>query len=85
MREHLAHVDALRAELEAEGMPTELLDGEQVVALLWARFNPTKADSGPPPAAPTVELLGELDAPSERDRRPRARRCGCGSDRPVEP
>ena len=31
VREHLAHVDALRAELEARGLPTELLDGEQVV------------------------------------------------------
>ena len=30
VREQLAHVDALRAELEAEGMATELLDGEQV-------------------------------------------------------
>ena len=46
VREQLAHVDALRSELEAEGMPTELLDGEEVVRLLWARFNPTKADKG---------------------------------------
>ena len=46
VREHLAHVDALRSELEAEGMPTGLLDGEEVVRLLWARFNPTKADKG---------------------------------------
>ena len=44
VREQLAHVDALRAELEAEGMATELLDGEQVARLLWARFNPTRAD-----------------------------------------
>jgi hypothetical protein len=28
VREHLAHVDALRSELEAEGMPTGMLDGE---------------------------------------------------------
>ena len=52
VREHLAHVDSLRGELEAEGMPTELLDGEQVVRLLWERFNPGKADSRPAPVAP---------------------------------
>ena len=46
VREHLGRVDALRSELEAEGMATELLDGEQVVHLLWAHFNPTKADRG---------------------------------------
>ena len=53
------------------GMTTDLLDGEQVLQLLWARFNPTKADSGRPPAPPRdVEVLGELDAPATR-RRPR--------------
>ena len=67
VREHLAHVDALRSELEAEGMPTELLDGEQVFRLLWARFNPTQADGGRLIEAATVEVLGELDAPVERD------------------
>ena len=36
VREQLAHTDALRSELEAEGMATELLDGEQVLRLLWA-------------------------------------------------
>ena len=67
VREHLAHVDALRSELEAEGMPTALLDGEEVVRLLWARFNPTKADKGRRAPSQAVELLGELDAPSDRD------------------
>jgi adenylylsulfate kinase-like enzyme len=66
VREHLGRVDALRAELEGEGMPTELLDGEQVVHLLWSCFNPTKADDGRRPAR-LGELLGELDARSERD------------------
>ena len=66
VREHLGRVDALRAELEAEGMATELLDGEQIVHLLWAHFNPTKADRGRRPAQ-TGELLGELDAPVERE------------------
>ena len=50
VREQLAHTDALRSELEAEGMATELLDGEQVLRLLWARLNPTKADHAAPPA-----------------------------------
>ena len=66
VREHLGRVDALRSELEAEGMATELLDGEQVVALLWSCFNPTRADRGSRPA-PAGELLGELDAPVERE------------------
>jgi hypothetical protein len=66
VREHLARVDALRAELEGEGMATELLDGEQVVHLLWSSFNPTKADGGRRPAR-VGELLGELDARAERE------------------
>ena len=66
VREHLGRVDALRSELEAEGMATELLDGEQVVALLWSCFNPTRADGGARPV-PAGELLGELDAPVERE------------------
>jgi len=68
VREHLAHVDALRAELEAEGLGTRLLDGAEVVALLWARFNSTRADAGQTPAPASLgELLGELDAVRDRD------------------
>ena len=67
VREQLAHVDALRAELEAEGMATELLDGEQVARLLWARFNPTRADDARRAATGKVEVLGELDAAGDRD------------------
>jgi hypothetical protein len=66
VREHLAHVDSLRGELEAEGMPTELLDGEEVVRLLWERFNPGKADTGRRPTR--VEVLGELEASTDQDR-----------------
>jgi adenylylsulfate kinase-like enzyme len=66
VREHLGRVDALRADLEGEGMATELLDGEQVVHLLWSCFNPTKADDGRRPAR-LGELIGELDARSERE------------------
>jgi len=67
VREHLARVDALRSELEADGMKTELLDGEVVVRLLWARFNPTKADNGRRPGRAATGVLGELDAPCDRD------------------
>src|SRR3954454_8692579 len=67
VREHLAHVDALRAELEADGMATRLLDGAEVMGLLWARVDPTQADRGREPArAAAAELLGELDAVRER-------------------
>ena len=67
VREQLAHTDALRSELEAEGMVTELLDGEQVLRLLWARLNPTKADHAHRRAPAGVEVLGELEAPADRD------------------
>ena len=66
-REHLAYVDTLRSEPEAEGMASDLLDGEQVVRLLWERFNPTKADRGGGPSTTAGEMLGELDAVSDRD------------------
>ena len=72
VREHLAHVDSLRNELEAEGMSTELLSGEQVLRLLQARFNPTHADRGRNGSAPKAEVLGELEVPSERDTARRA-------------
>ena len=48
-------------------MTTDLLDGDRVLHLLWARFNPTKADNGRRPPTGDVEVLGELDAPAERD------------------
>ncbi|MGA2014790.1 MAG: hypothetical protein ABSH51_30280, partial [Solirubrobacteraceae bacterium] len=67
VREHLAHVDALRGELEAEAMPTHLLDGEQVAGLLWARLNPTRADHTHRHHSSAVEVLGELDAATDRD------------------
>jgi len=65
VREHLAKVDNLRCELEAAGMPTELVDGEGVLRLLWGRFNPTTADTNRPAPKRMVEVLGELDAHAE--------------------
>ena len=66
-RESQAHVDALRAELEALGLPVTQLNGEQVFALLWARLNPTKADAGQAPASAPGEVLGELDTARDRE------------------
>ena len=63
VRESLAHTDAVRAELDALSLPTQLLNGEQVAALLWARFNPTLADGGRRPPAADTEVLGSLDEP----------------------
>jgi hypothetical protein len=37
LRQSLAHTDALRAELDAMNMTNRLLDGEEVLELLWAR------------------------------------------------
>jgi TraG P-loop domain len=68
VREHLAHVDSVRGELEADGMPTDLLDGERVIRLLWERFNPGKADNARRPPRSTVEVLGELEPSGDRDR-----------------
>jgi len=65
-RDSQAHVDALRSELEALGLPVTQLNGAQVFALLWARLNPTKADAGRRPPACPGEVLGELDAARER-------------------
>jgi hypothetical protein len=65
VRESLAQADAIRSELEALSLPTRLLNGEEVAALLWARFNPTYADSGRKPRFET-EVLGELEAPRDR-------------------
>ncbi|MCA1697403.1 MAG: hypothetical protein LC790_00245 [Actinobacteria bacterium] len=72
VRESLAYTDSLRSELDALSLPTRLLNGEEVVALLWSRFNPTLADSGRRPPAAATEILGELDGPRERDEARRA-------------
>ncbi len=72
IRQSYAQVDTLRAELEALSCPTRLLNGEEVVELLWSRFNPTSADSRYRPSAAVTEILGELDAPVDMDDAARA-------------
>ena len=66
VRESLAHTDSIRSELDALSLSTRLLNGEEVASLLWARFNPTAADSRRRRPRASGELLGELDAPRER-------------------
>lgn len=66
-RESQAHVDAVRAELEAVGLPARQLNGSEVFALLWERLNPTLADQSHRRATDHVEVLGELDAVRDRE------------------
>ena len=67
VREGFAHADAIRAELEGLSLPARFLNGEEVAALLWARFNPTTADAHRRQPRISAEVFGELDAPKERD------------------
>jgi type IV secretory system conjugative DNA transfer VirD4/TraG family protein len=74
VREGLAHVDTIRAELDALSLPTRLLGGEEVLELLWTRFNPTLADAGTRPSA-MREALCSLEEPVTPEvARERARR-----------
>jgi hypothetical protein len=61
-RESLAFTEALRSELDALSLPSHLLNGEEVVQLLWSRFNPTLARRG---RARATEILAEVDKPIE--------------------
>lgn len=66
VRDSMAHVDQIRGELTAMGIRSRLLSGEQVVDLLWSRFNPSSADRRSVPSL-GPEVLGELDAKRDRD------------------
>jgi hypothetical protein len=68
VRQSLAHADAIRAELDAMSLPTRFLNGEEVAALLWSRFNPTSADAHRRGPRVSTELFGELDEVEERER-----------------
>jgi hypothetical protein len=65
-RESLHLTDSIRADLEALDLSTHLLDGPEVLDLLWRRFNPTTAartpDRRPGAREQRLEILGELDA-----------------------
>jgi hypothetical protein len=61
LRESLAMVESIRSELDTLNLTTKLLNGQEVVALLWSRFNPSTSDSRPQPRAQHTEILGQLD------------------------
>jgi hypothetical protein len=59
-RESARHAEGVRTDLESIGLDTQVLDGEQVARLLWARFAPSRADAGQVPDL-------ELDLPATLD------------------
>ena len=60
-RESFAFTETVRSELDSLAIGSRVINGEEVLSLLWGRFNPTQADRGvrKPPRA--TEILGELD------------------------
>jgi len=64
-RASLARCQALCAELEALGLPARIISGPELAALIWRRFNPTRADLG---SQPRLCVHGELDGPVGRER-----------------
>ena len=60
-RESLALTESIRADMDALNLPTKLLNGEEVVDLLWARLNPTSADNRRRIPPRHTEILGHLD------------------------
>lgn len=67
VQESLAHTNGLRAELEGLGLPVRQLAGEEVAALLWARFNPSMADKGHDAGSLSAEILTDFDGPISAD------------------
>lgn len=85
VREAFAQVDSIRAELDALSLPTRLLGGEEVLELLWRRFNPTLADAGVRPSG-LRDALSSFEEPvppqvaRERSRRLRELVAGSALD-----
>jgi hypothetical protein len=73
-RESLALTESIRADMDALNLPTKLLNGEEVIDLLWARFNPTSADNRRRVAPRHTEILGQLDHAIEAEEARRAAR-----------
>src|SRR5665213_457529 len=61
VRESLTFTEGMRSELDALSISSRLLNGEEIVALLWSRFNPTHADRTGGRAPASTEVFGELD------------------------
>ena len=73
LRKARGHVDGFARVLESLGIASRPLDGEEVVELLFSRFNPTSADLGSPIFA--ADILADLSQPCAPDEaRARARR-----------
>jgi hypothetical protein len=60
-RESLAFTEGIRSELDSLAIPSRLINGEEFVALLWSRFNPTSADRGTRSPPRATETFGDLD------------------------
>jgi hypothetical protein len=60
-RESFAFTETIRSELDALAIPSRIINGEEIVSLLWGRFNPTQADRGVRRAPRVTEILGDLD------------------------
>ncbi|MGE4226689.1 MAG: VirB4 family type IV secretion system protein, partial [Vicinamibacterales bacterium] len=61
VREHLALADTMRTDLEALGMTARFINGQEVVRLLWERFNPSSADLGRRQPIRSTQIFGSLD------------------------
>jgi ABC-type oligopeptide transport system ATPase subunit len=72
VRASQAYTDAIRGDLEALNLPAHILNGEEVFSMLWARFNPTRADRLGRPTAAAAETVGRLDAINNQDEAQRA-------------
>jgi hypothetical protein len=60
-RESLAFTEGIRSELDSLSIPSRVINGEELVSLLWSRFNPTTADRGARRPPRVTEILGDLD------------------------
>jgi TraG P-loop domain len=65
VRQASAWVDGIRAELDAIGIPSRVVDGAEVLDLLYSRFNPTRADRRG--RAPEPAVLEDVSTPCEPD------------------
>ncbi len=62
-RQSLALTERVRAELDAMSIRSRHVNGDELVGLLWRRFNPTQSDGALLSPPRSTEILGELDAP----------------------
>lgn len=60
--ESRAHADTIRSDIEALGIPTRRMNGEEVAQYLWTKFNPTQADSQKPSSRGALrgEVLSDI-------------------------